>query len=252
MLLWPKSHGTRRGLETEVLNSWDQLARTASLMRFLRTQPPEDPSLSWFGRVRMALPDEDWPDNGTQLMWPLLQVNCRELPYKPTGLDGVEFLALFVSPGILPSEGAPNGDRWLLRTYTSMTDLVEIAEPELQPYVDPNNRWYPIDPPRARAVEWTLIEKDYPAHDTLMNLPNSGEISAMVDTDDHRTPSEGTKIGGWPFAVQSNPWEFQDVEHIIQIDSHHDAGWGWADNGMGYIGRRNDASDGWIFTWQTL
>ena len=235
-----------------MLSSWDQLARSASLMQFQQTRPSEDPTASWFGRVRMALPDQDWPYDGTQLMWPLLQVNCRELPYKPSGLHGIEFITLFFSPGILPDEGAPNGDRWLLRVYPSLTDLVEIAEPGLHPYVDPNNRWYPIDPPRARAVEWTLIEKDYPDHDSLMSLSNWSEISALVDTEDHKTPSEGTKIGGWPFAVQSDPWESQDVEHILQFDSHPDASWIWADNGMGYIGRRNDASDGWIFTWQSL
>lgn len=232
---------------------WQHLARSASRMQFLQTRPPGDPLASWFGRARMALPDEDWPRFGNRLAWPLLQVNCRELPYRPDTLSDIEFLTLFVDPADpLPTVPvAPNGEHWLLRTYSSISELVPLDEPALQPVARPGNPRYPVPPPRAKPVAWTFLPVDYPASETLMNLPNWREYESIED-DERLVPSEGTKVGGWPFPVQSDPWEAVDIEHIIQIDSHYEAGWNWGDNGMAFLGRRIDDPDTWVLTWQCL
>ena len=226
------------------------LARPASLMRFLRARPPEEPQASWFGRVQMMLPGEEWPSTDDRAWWPLLQVDCRELPYGPPTLAGIEFLTVFVDPTV-ESLGLSSGIEagWLLRTYSSIFDLVQVAEPERQAATNPHDPRHPTPPPKAKPIDWTLINTDYPAWECLMNLPNWQDF---VDEDKERAiPVEGTKIGGWPFVIQQDPWESIAVDHVLQLDSHDDAGWSWGHGGIAYIGRRVQPPGDWLLTWQT-
>lgn len=233
-------------------SAWAQFARPANLLQFLQTRPPEDPAVSWFARVRMGLPGESWPMTGDRLWWPAMQVNCRELPHLPDVLSNTALLTLFIDPGAeFLDDHTANGDGWLLRAYSSMRDLVELDEPELLPFAYPHNPRYPVSPLRPKPVGWTLIEVDYPGWETLTDMPNWRDIWTNDEDDSPPIQAEGTKIGGWPFEVQNNPWYGIDVEHVIQFDSQ-DTGWSWGHGGMAFIGRKPDEPAEWFLTWQTL
>jgi hypothetical protein len=61
-------------------SSW---ARPASAARLGGVGPPQDPLASWFGRVQVALPGEDWPTTNGAPTLALAQLNLRELPCPP-------------------------------------------------------------------------------------------------------------------------------------------------------------------------
>jgi hypothetical protein len=59
-------------------------ARPACAARLGGVRPPHDPLASWMGRVRVALPGEDWPTatDGAPML-AVAQLNLRELPCPP-------------------------------------------------------------------------------------------------------------------------------------------------------------------------
>jgi hypothetical protein len=71
--------------------------------------PKASPLASWFGRVRVALPGEDWPATNGAPMLALAQLNLRELPCPPLQvLADVALLTVFLGPGSCQST-SPTG-----------------------------------------------------------------------------------------------------------------------------------------------
>lgn len=215
--------------------------RPASRMILGGFRPPSDPAASWFGRVNLALPDEGWPMLEGRAILPLCQINVSELPYAPDGLAGVALLTLFVndvsfewdgrSDGRrLPMPGAPNGEGWMLRTYSSLSSLVPLEAPEK------------FAAPRAFPVRWELVE-DFPGWD---DAPHVARVEGLANV-------HATKVGGWPSPVQADvSWDAARVEYVFQIDSEEKAGWAWGDAGTGYFGRNTGtARDTWQLSWQS-
>ncbi len=200
---------------------------------------PDDPFASWFGKVRVALPDEIWPTSGGKPMMPLCQFNLAELPYRPNNLADLAFITVFISQGDLPRDGAPNGDQWLLRAYPTLEGLTEIDEPAERGYILP------------LPIRWELIASDYPTWADVTSMAVPHEIAD--DYSDLFETQQGTKIGGWPFSVQHEvDWEHPaDLEYVFQIDSEEKAGWSWGDEGCGYFGRgMGKDRDQWALSWQ--
>jgi hypothetical protein len=70
---------------------------------------------------------------------------------------------------------------------------------------------------------------------------------------------DGTKIGGWPYCIQSQVrWRtggclIEDCQFVLQLGSEPKAGLSWRYEGLGYVARQpNRGADGWHLTWQSL
>lgn len=228
--------------EPTALDLQNTLCRRASRASVGGFRPSDDPLASWFGKVNMALPGENWPMSAGRPMMPLCQFNLTEMPFLPETLSDVAFLTLFIDQDELPSR-KPNGDGWLLRTYSTLDGLVVFEPPPDRGYLKP----FPI--------RWELINEDYPSWDdaAMLDLPPE----ASEDYHDLFETLQGTKIGGWPFTVQSEifwaPWNQHPAnpEYVFQVDSESKAGWLWGDSGFGYFGRgTGDSKDVWALEWQ--
>jgi hypothetical protein len=209
-----------------------QLRRRAIRMNLGGIRPPESPLASWFGKVLVALPGENWPagEKG-QPMHAICQINLTELPFRPTLLQDTAFLSVFIDPeSHYDRGGVPNGTCWLLRAYKTLEHLRPVQIPEAHFAIKP----LPLTP--------EIIEQDYPCHD---NVPweildwfnNHGEKYY-----DHFSTTNGLKLGGWPSLVQSELyWEYNQLpsqpDFTFQIDSEEKAGWYWGDAGVVYFGR---------------
>ncbi|MHC4215722.1 MAG: DUF1963 domain-containing protein [Planctomycetota bacterium] len=218
-----------------------QLRRKASRMILGGFRPSEDPFVSWFGRVRVARPDEAWPEHEGNIMAPLCQMNLLELPYVPEKLRDIALITLFIDPEDLPI-GKANGRGWELRAYRSLDGLVETVEPDYEGAIKP----FPI--------RWELIEEDYPC---LEDIPIELQSKIEGDCDERFENSACSKVGGWPSIIQGEvDWGPKnlmpgDMEFVLQINSEEKAEWIWGDEGIGYFGLGSwFGKDEWALDWQ--
>ncbi len=236
------------------ITQWRQrLVRKASLLVLSDDQRVDDPFCTWFGRVTLGMPGEPWPMANGRLMWPLLQIVVRELPFLPAALDGLALMRVFVDPAFLGDEDegrvdfheveGVSGPGWLLLASPALDGFEKVTEP------DHGSR---IRPAPGR---WELIEADYPTFDYLPEDLRDSLTHEHCESD--LETHEGTKVGGWPFTIQSevclgpmgqNPL---DPEYAFQIGSDHDRGWMWGDDGFAYFGRgTGECRDEWAMDWQ--
>jgi hypothetical protein len=221
-----------------------ELRRRAIVLEVGGFRPPDDPLASWFGRIAVGAPGEEWPVHNGSPMLPLCQINLTSLPFRPPHLDDMEMIAVFIGPAKLPID-KPNGDGWLLRTYKTLSGLVPIQGPDTRAAI----RVFPMRP--------KVIEDDFPCwEDVPIEVPD--EISN--DFQDLYENTSGFKLGGWPSLLQGEifwaPWNRHpaEPEYVFQIDSNEKAGWSWGDDGVGYFGRGTAAGkeNEWTLSWQCL
>jgi uncharacterized protein YwqG len=218
-----------------------QLKRRASQIIVGGFRPPEQPEVSWFGRVHLAQAHESWPMHAGKPMIPLCQLNLTEAPYVPPNLKDIALLTIFISADTLPLD-TPKGEGWELRAYASLENLTEIAEP------DHGSRIRPF------PIRWELIEEDYPSwEDVAIALPKAIEDNYY----DLFEVKNCSKIGGWPSLIQSEiywaPFNRHPAnpQYAFQIASEEKAHWMWGDAGVGYFGRgTGQASNTWTLAWQ--
>jgi uncharacterized protein YwqG len=219
-----------------------KLRRKASRIVVGGFRPPEAPEASWFGRVRLAGPDEEWPSHRDKPMLPLCQLNLAEMPFVPPSLHDLSLITVFISTVSLPIATKENGDGWRLRTYASLQGLVEIEAPQHDNVIRP----FPI--------RWELIEADYPSYeDVAFELPEE----LLDDYRDLFKLHYSSKVGGWPYLIQSEicwaPYNRHPAnpEYVFQIASEEKAHWQWGDAGIGYFGRGTGrARQVWALEWQ--
>jgi hypothetical protein len=222
-----------------------QLKRRAIVMDVGGFRPPEDPAVSWFGKVDLALPGEQWPESGGQPMYALCQINLSELPFRPPHLDDLAMITVFIGPSDLPVDQS-NGDNWCLRTYTDIAVLCPIQTPAGRPEI----KAFPLKP--------RVVEADFPCLD---DVSESGADVGDEEEHSQRCPNaNGLKFGGWPTLIQSTiSWSASDEDrispqYVFQIDSCEKAHWQWGHGGVGYFGRGSAEghSDEWTLTWQCM
>ena len=220
----------------------ERLVRRAIEFQIGGFRSEEDESASWFGRVNLAAPDEAWPLTDGKPMHALCQVNVKELPFRPTGLDDVEFITVFIGPDDLPDQSA-NGTNWCLRAYPDSKSLVSLSQ------VDSGSQI------KALPMRPQIVEADYPMwEDVDIDLPEA----IADDYYDHFANAGGLKIGGWPTLIQSEicwaPWNKHPAlpRYVFQIDSTEKGNWMWGDCGVGYFGRgtAEGYEDDWACEWQ--
>lgn len=233
-------------------------ARPAGVARLGGDRPPQDPLASWFGRVRAALPGEDWPTTDGAPMLALAQLNLRELPCPPPkALADVALLTVFLGPWQLPVD-QPNGVNWALRAYPSLDGLVPLAEPAPARAGDPKLRRGQDLALRPFPIRWQE-RLDFPCRDDLpLELLDAWDTWAE-SRDPAALTFDGTKVGGWPYCIQGEVrWHtggrlVEDCQYLVQLGSEQKAGLSWGHAGLGYLARQpGRGSDGWHLTWQSL
>ncbi len=205
-------------------------------------RPDDDPSSSWFGRVLLGAKGDEWPISNGKPMLPLAQINLEKLPFKPTGLENLSFLSIFIDSENLPIS-TPNGLGWKVFSYKSQALLTPLT----QPITTSNIRPFPM---KAK-----IIEEDFPCwEDVEIELPDDVHENYY----DLFENANGIKLGGWPSLIQSEifwaPYNQHPAKpkYLFQIDSVPKSGWGWADGGVGYFGRGTESSslNEWVMEWQ--
>jgi hypothetical protein len=202
---------------------------------------PHAPAASWFGKVTVGRPGEEWPEYDGGPMWPLCQIDCAELPYAPAELANTAFICVFAVP--TPEDwGQQNGDGWLLRAYTEgdRGSLIQLVEPdhgsEIRPF----------------SVAWELIEEDWPGWEDLVHFLTREEVDDFL-AGGEALPFEtifASKVGGWPSYLQSEIFPEREHTFVFQIDSEYRAGWAWGDQGLAYFAL--DPVGEWLMEWQCL
>ncbi len=63
-------------------------------------------------------------------MIPICQLNLTLLPEVPENLKDIALITLFIDSKAIPYD-KPNGQGWLIRTYSDITELEEIIKPSV-------------------------------------------------------------------------------------------------------------------------
>jgi hypothetical protein len=227
-----------REITARTFAALDKHLRRASIAQIGGFRPPDDPASSWFGGRFVSLPGEPWPTWQEQEMLSLLQIRVDELPYRPSQLDGVALVTVFVDRDDLPYN-TPNGQGWLVRTYPSAAGLVPLPEPGAG------------SPIRRFPIRWTLCEDEGPDWEDAWRVVDLSEFNAldrsyMDQFHDRYRNHSGTKVGGWPSLIQ---YELSGVgEFVFQIGSEEKPGWMWGDLGIGYFCLSPNGE--WQLVWQ--
>jgi hypothetical protein len=236
-------------------SSWARPACVAQLGGF---QPPQDPLASWFGRVRVASPGEGWPTTNGAPMLALAQFNLRELPCRAQPvLADIALLTLFLGPWQFPVD-EPNGINWTLRAYRSLDNLVPLEEPDPAMAGDPKLRKGQDVTLRPFPIRWQE-RLDLPCRDDVPSGLLDTWDAWVKDRNATELTFDGTKIGGWPYCIQSEvQWRtndrlVEDCQYVLQLGSEPKAGLSWRYEGLGYVARQpHRGADGWHLTWQSL
>ena len=215
-----------------------KITKPATIFEVGGFKPDDNMLSSWFGKVLVSAQDENWPLSNNEPMIPLCQLNLSDLPFKPTILDDIDFITLFIDPENIPSNDEPNGNGWCLRAYKNNDNLVPLQKPDFHSEV------------KAFQLKPKFVENDFPCYeDSPVEIPEKYE-----DEYDELFPNiEGIKIGGWPTLIQGEIFwpdavdESCTPEFVFQINSIEKAHWQWGDGGVGYFAR---AKDDWFFSWQ--
>ncbi len=207
-----------------------------------------DPFASMFGAVRLARPDETWPELDGVPMWPLCQFNLTHAPVLPNALRDISLITIFFSPNealnptrIINTKRPDPQATWQLCSYSTLDGLTIPEPPAHGSSLSP------------RLGEWGDPTSDYANHDV------AGQVVDTVANDVYRYDwaqrVTQTKLGGWPATVQSEPWWDQDTgkdtwDFVLQIENETKAGWhGWA-NGAAYIARSRERPHLWAIDVQ--
>ena len=69
----------------DIIEAKKRLVRRAIQYQIGGFRPEENSDASWFGRVNLAAPGEEWPLTEGKPMHALCQINVEELPFRPQG-----------------------------------------------------------------------------------------------------------------------------------------------------------------------
>ena len=177
---------------------------------YMRPSPKQagGPNDTYFGRVCLAAPGEEWPSWNNVPMAPLCQLNLTSAPFVPEIVEDLALITVFAAANEhgavdetlrcnhLADDDLENGNLWVLRAYSKLDELVEITQPDL-----------PSEYSSVR-VDWELDESNPPCTTLFYKRPEMYE-RLPVDCDLYDEDFfEGGKLGGWPTIFgDSLEWE---------------------------------------------
>lgn len=195
--------------------------RSANLgeLEGIRPDDKNDRTISWWGGNFLGAPDEKVPkcSHSDDLMHPVLQIVVDELPCRPTALDGLAVVSLWMDiENDLEWFSAQTGDPLIVksgrgfevRTYTSMAGLVPLG---------PGYREHKTMP--CFPIKWHEFHNDLPDWgefftEVAPGLPQEFGFDWFYDHAGHREIGElqkdkPIKVGGYP------QW-WQEPQHVEQ------------------------------------
>ena len=231
--------------------------------------PMDSPFSSWFGHIGVLPRGEDWPKIQKISPFPLCQINTAELPYTLPQLKGIAMICVWlVCAESRWERGSCNGNGWLLRCYSSLSDLVPTTYfyPRLKKKDSPSTffsrlldftHWTDYVPPCS--ITWELAD-DYPYPPYVKNLLTDEEYSIYDSLyfccDDPMSVEnvDVSKVGGWPTVIEFEPFgQFKHspfLDFILQIRSCPELSWGWFtpndERSFGFFAHSR-LSDDWLF-----
>lgn len=221
----------------QVFEELDKHLRKASVSQIGGFKPPENPCASWFGGHAVKLSNETIPEYNGKKMFPLLQVNCSELPFVPKQLNEIALFVVWINQEELPFD-KDHGDGWLIREYTSLDGLEQIEEINKPNHV------------KTFPIKWSLSETEAPGWEDAWELV---DLSTVNDDDEASDlffekyqNSSSTKVGGYPSDIQHGVGRLD--EFVFQIGSEEKANWNWVDSGIAYFIKTEE--NGWEFDCQ--
>jgi hypothetical protein len=171
-------------------------------------------------------------------MVPIAQLNLREASYVPPVLKDLALITLFFAEPVLVDERQPG--TWLLRSYRALDGLAEIdANPSAV-----HDAWSGAAQWKPRRVQYKVVERDYPC---ILDPRLSDELSDDVldRWAEEATTSEQSKVGGWPYLLQSGmEWgtrHDEEIEFAFQLSGFNEGALPFRDI-IYYVGRRQDSS----------
>lgn len=198
------------------------LRRPASMMTTWRSCEG-GPLGSWYGDIHVGLPGEEWPEHDGVPMLPLCQLRCAEMPYRPADFENVALVCVFVA-SVGAEVASPHGEKWVLRTYQNLEDLVALS--------------YPGDTTdiRSHPVVWYAAD-DYPF--SIYSLPEelwmdyhhyceaNGRFFWPGGSHEPYMYRWGSRVGGYPFvdAPMTQIREGVQADFVFQIDTAGDFPW---------------------------
>jgi hypothetical protein len=211
---------------------YDALLRPASIAQLGETPAHTDPLGSWFGGHGMMLPSEGIPVSGDKPMFPLLQVNCAELPYRPPALVNTALLVFWINPVNYAVVDCPNGEGWLLREYASLEGLVPVTDvPKPKGLKTLPITWTRTD---TEAPSWDDVEALLPPNTIPADLQDAPMIEQLIEQYELQNDT-ATKFGGYPALIQGSLTHGDTF--VFQIGSEDAAQWNWGDGGILYLSK---------------
>ncbi|MEM6330826.1 MAG: DUF1963 domain-containing protein, partial [Planctomycetota bacterium] len=187
-------------------------------------RPPTEPTASWLGAGCWRHGDEVPQDEG-RAMFPLLQINCEELPRAVEAFGDAKLVVVYFSATRMPFRKS-HGDGWLIREYDDLAGLVRCDV-------------RPPSPIKPMPVRWSIGETECPSWEQSWELMDMTPINECEDAFEefHELPHHGaTKIGGFPTEVQhivDHPSDF-----VFQVGSEPKANLNWIDAGVVYFSKK--------------
>ena len=221
----------------EVFAQIDALRRKASIAEIGGFQPPDDPRSSWFGGHAVGLPHETVPEADGGPMFPLLQVNCSELPHVPDQLRETALFVVWLSQTEIPLD-RPHGDGWLVREYPSLDGLQPLDGLTKPSHV------------KTLPIRWALSETESPDWEEASECVDLESVNSSEEASDEFSSRfsnhPGTKVGGYATEIQHGTE--CDASFVFQIGSEEKPNWMWVDSGIGYFLKTDEGE--WEFECQ--
>jgi uncharacterized protein YwqG len=224
-------------LISKTFETIDKHLRFTSIAKVDELKKTNNPFSSWFGGYAVGLHSEEIPKYKNEPMFPLLQVNCSELPYIHPKLNGIILFVVYINSKEIPFD-KPHGEGWLIREYTSLKNLEPIKDIKKPDFL------------KTFPISWKLSNTEGPDWETAWDLTDLTAINESDDASDEfferYSNYSGTKIGGYPSEIQhklSIKGEF-----VFQIGSEKKSNWMWVDNGIGYFLKTKKGE--WVFDCQ--
>jgi hypothetical protein len=170
-------------------------------------------------------------------MFPLLQVNCSELPYVPDELKDTALFVVWLDQEEIPLDTS-QGVGWEIREYASLDGLRPLPD-----ILKPSHL-------KTFPIRWTLSEADGPGWEDAWGLVDLAPVNESEEGShaffERYASHPGTKVGGFPAEIQGGLGG--DGTFVFQIGSEEKANWMWGDCGIGYF--LKGPKGYWEFQWQ--